>query len=180
MQTPNTNGSFFDQENLKYLFLSSQGRINRQRFWQGYVTLVILDFVILMFMSGFALNLGLIVTLALLYPTIVLSIKRAHDRDRSGHFLWLSLIPLVNFWVLIEIGFLEGTQGDNQFGKDPLGSLGLAPMAATERQPNAGETMARQNQGNSGSQTVRATDDGIAQPSNPPRSRTVRVKRVRR
>jgi len=131
MQTSNTHRSFFDPETLKYLFFSSQGRINRTRFWQGYVVLLVLNVVISMLIS----TLGIIVSLALLYPTIVLSIKRAHDRDHSGHFLWLSLIPLVNLWVFVEIGFLKGIEGVNQFGQDPIGSLTQTPKVSTTRQP---------------------------------------------
>lgn len=51
---------------------------------------------------------------------LVVQIKRCHDRDRSGWFVLLYLIPIVSLWPLIEICFLKGTTGTNKFGEDPL------------------------------------------------------------
>ncbi|GHU87403.1 hypothetical protein AGMMS49941_10860 [Deferribacterales bacterium] len=47
-------------------------------------------------------------------------IKRCHDRNRSGWFILLFLVPIVNLWAIIELGFLRGTVGDNKYGCDPL------------------------------------------------------------
>jgi len=40
----------------------------------------------------------------------------------SGAFTWLLSIAVlvVSLWALVELGFLKGTQGSNQFGEDPL------------------------------------------------------------
>ena len=69
--------------------------------------------------TGIGVASGLFALLAL-YPSIAVSVKRCHDRDRSGWFLLIGLIPLVNLWVLVELGFLRGTTGENRFGSDPL------------------------------------------------------------
>ena len=63
-----------------------------------------------------------LISLTLLWPTFALAIKRAHDRDHSGWFLLLGLIPLLNIWVFVEIALLAGTPGANRFGPDPLPS----------------------------------------------------------
>jgi len=68
---------------------------------------------------GMGVASGLFALLAL-YPSIAVSVKRCHDRNRSGWFLLIGLIPLVNLWVLVELGFLRGTPGENRFGSDPL------------------------------------------------------------
>ena len=53
--------------------------------------------------------------------TIIVGIKRWHDRDKSGWWSLIAFIPLIGFlWVLIECGFLAGTSGSNRFGEDPL------------------------------------------------------------
>jgi hypothetical protein len=62
---------------------------------------------------------SMLVNLALLYSYIAVLIKRCHDRNRSGLFLLLSLIPLLNFWPWIELWFLKGTPGRNQYGEEP-------------------------------------------------------------
>ncbi|MGV8998557.1 MAG: DUF805 domain-containing protein [Parvibaculaceae bacterium] len=61
--------------------------------------------------------------LALLWPTLALGIKRAHDRNHSGWYLLLMLIPLFNVWVIFELACLAGTPGINRFGSDPLPSV---------------------------------------------------------
>jgi uncharacterized membrane protein YhaH (DUF805 family) len=65
--------------------------------------------------------LSAIVSLLGIVPGIAVSVKRAHDRNHSGWFVLIGLIPLVGaLWLLIELGFLMGTEGDNQWGPDPL------------------------------------------------------------
>ena len=61
---------------------------------------------------------------------IMLGIKRCHDRDRSGRFLLIGLIPIVGaIWLLVDLGFLRGTAGPNGFGPDPL-AASYASVAA--------------------------------------------------
>jgi uncharacterized membrane protein YhaH (DUF805 family) len=59
-------------------------------------------------------------SLLLIWPSIAIYIKRAHDRDWPWPFILLFLVPLVNFWPLIELWFLRGTIGGNRFGADPV------------------------------------------------------------
>jgi uncharacterized membrane protein YhaH (DUF805 family) len=48
---------------------------------------------------------------------LAVGVKRCHDRDKSGLFMLVGLIPLAGgLWLLIELGFLEGTPGPNRFG----------------------------------------------------------------
>jgi uncharacterized membrane protein YhaH (DUF805 family) len=52
-----------------------------------------------------------------LTPAIIVNIKRFHDRDKSGWWVLIVLIPIIGaIWLLIELGFLKGTPGPNQFG----------------------------------------------------------------
>ncbi len=52
---------------------------------------------------------------------LAVNVKRAHDRGRSGLFLLVLLIPIVQLWPLVELYFFRGTSGQNEFGPDPLG-----------------------------------------------------------
>jgi uncharacterized membrane protein YhaH (DUF805 family) len=58
-------------------------------------------------------------TLALLIPSIAVSVRRFHDMDRSGWWLLLVLTGIgaivVFFWFMV-----RGTRGPNRFGPDPL------------------------------------------------------------
>ncbi|HAE49771.1 MAG TPA: DUF805 domain-containing protein, partial [Tistrella mobilis] len=52
---------------------------------------------------------------------LAIGARRCHDRGRSGWFQLIMLIPLIGWiWLLVEIGFLRGTEGPNRFGPDPL------------------------------------------------------------
>lgn len=59
--------------------------------------------------------------LATLLPGISVAVRRLHDRDKSGWWYWLVLIPLVGIIILIVWFATEGTRGANRFGADPLG-----------------------------------------------------------
>ena len=62
----------------------------------------------------------------ILYPPFLwilaaLLVKRLHDRGRGpAVLLWLLLPVLGPLWLILELGFRKGTDGDNQFGPDPL------------------------------------------------------------
>jgi uncharacterized membrane protein YhaH (DUF805 family) len=74
--------------------------------------------------------LGLI-NLVLLWPRLALCVKRYHDRDKTGFWLLIGLIPLIGWaWLIIELGFLDGTPGSNRYGPSPKGVGGAAPTAA--------------------------------------------------
>ncbi len=65
---------------------------------------------------GFNASLGIvsiIVLLVNLVPSIALSVRRAHDSDKSG---WWILVPIYNFLLMC----FPGTRGPNRFGPDPL------------------------------------------------------------
>lgn len=63
--------------------------------------------------------LGLI-SLALIIPSIAVSVRRLHDTGRSGWFLLLVLIPIVGGILLLVWMCSRGTEGPNRFGADPI------------------------------------------------------------
>jgi len=108
------------------LYFSSPGRLDRKRFWLASLPLIgaqILGEILIR--SEVELALGALVYLAILIPSFVITIKRLHDRDRSGWFTLITAIPLLGaIWLLIETGFLPGTPGPNRFGPNPLDDAG--------------------------------------------------------
>jgi len=67
--------------------------------------------------------------LAIILPALSVTVRRLHDRDRSGWWYWLLLIPLVGaIWLLVWF-CSGGTQGDNRFGPDPKGHSGNPAVA---------------------------------------------------
>ena len=47
-------------------------------------------------------------------------VKRLHDLDEPGIRYWLLLVPLYNIYLASKLFFKKGTDGPNQYGKDPL------------------------------------------------------------
>ncbi len=65
-----------------------------------------------------------ITMLLLIWPCAAVSVKRWHDRDKSGWWVLVFLIPLIGvLWTLIANGLLRGTLGPNRFGADLTGQL---------------------------------------------------------
>jgi len=126
------------------LFTSFEGRINRQKWWLGVIALMILQWIVLIVIAmifggnmtaemdpnnpaasaaamGMMSTPMLIVILIFLWPSLALYTKRWHDRGKSGWWTLILLIPLIGaIWALVELGFLRGTEGPNQYGNDPL------------------------------------------------------------
>ena len=107
------------------LYFSYEGRINRAKYWLGYVSLWILMVLLLIALSMFEFEarnmIALLVIVGAAVPGFSLAVKRCHDRDRSGWFLLVGIIPVIGpIWLLAELGLLRGTEGQNQYGADPL------------------------------------------------------------
>ena len=52
-----------------------------------------------------------------LWPWLAISAKRWHDRDKSGLWSLITLVPIIGgLWMLVEYGFLSGKRGRNPFG----------------------------------------------------------------
>jgi len=64
---------------------------------------------------------AVVLWVALFIAGLAGAVKRLHDRDRSGWFYLIFFVPVIGtLWLLVELGFLRGTQGENRFGPDPL------------------------------------------------------------
>jgi uncharacterized membrane protein YhaH (DUF805 family) len=56
------------------------------------------------------------------WSLLAIGVKRWHDREKSGFWIFLGLVPLIGpIWTIIECGFLDGTQGSNKYGASPKG-----------------------------------------------------------
>jgi len=97
------------------------GRAARPEFWWFYLANVIvaIGFFVLMRISGIFFILDLLYFLAILVPSIAVSIRRLHDSNKSGWFLLFGFIPFVGSIILLVFFCLAGTPGPNPFGTGP-------------------------------------------------------------
>jgi uncharacterized membrane protein YhaH (DUF805 family) len=129
-------------------FTSFDGRIPRKTFWLSFLVLLIISWILqfiafavfggsMMSMdpnaspeaqaaameqafSGMMLPLGIVVLLTL-WPSLAIYAKRWHDRNKSGWWSLIMFVPIIGgIWMLVELGFLRGTEGANRFGPDPI------------------------------------------------------------
>lgn len=117
----------------KYLLTSFDGRINRAKFWAAigiFIALAIIGMIIDSILgsridmgNGAQLGIvGLIISIASIYFALAVYAKRWHDRNKSGWWTLIALVPFIGaIWLIVELGILEGTRGANQYGPDPLG-----------------------------------------------------------
>jgi len=115
---------------MQALLFSFQGRVNRAKFWLvAIVATVVVSIVIGIVFGGMAAGsnssnalgaMGVVGGILLLWINLAVAVKRCHDRNRSGWFVLLSLVPFLNIWYIVEVGFLKGTTGPNTYGPDPL------------------------------------------------------------
>lgn len=53
--------------------------------------------------------------------SLAVAVKRCHDRGKSGWWCLLMLIPIVGgIWWLVDLGILEGEEGENRWGPNPV------------------------------------------------------------
>jgi uncharacterized membrane protein YhaH (DUF805 family) len=145
--------------NYAWFLFGFKGRINRARYL--VVQLALLTFWLILwhkFSFHFASQweaLHWVVAITMIWINAAITVKRLHDRDRSG--LWAIAILIVNrlayayyglfelllvilavalsllqTWVVIELVFLMGTDGPNRFGPDPTLT---APDPSIESRP---------------------------------------------
>ena len=126
------------------MFFSFSGRSGRGQWWLGLIVIAVIasildgifvgramssisgidpqDTAAIMAMVQSALLPASIIGLVLLWPGLAIYAKRWHDRNKSAWWSLIALIPVIGgIWLLVELGFLKGTAGPNQYGPDPLG-----------------------------------------------------------
>ena len=126
---------------MKDLLFGFQGRANRAKFWLVALAIFVIEVIIFAVLGGTTAmsdnpeqalaNIGSVAGIALmvfglvaLWISIAVAVKRYHDRNKSGWWVLIVLVPIIGgLWYLIECGFLRGTPGSNNYGPDPLAAL---------------------------------------------------------
>ena len=103
------------------------GRARRKEYWL-YSLFSLIIALVLGFIDGAAGladaqsgygPLGGLYTLAVLIPSIAVSVRRLHDTDHSGWWLFIVLVPLIGAIVLLIFMVRDSQQGQNQYGPNP-------------------------------------------------------------
>ena len=103
------------------------GRARRKEYWYFVlfniiisVALAVIDGVTGTFSAEAGMGLlGGIYILAVLIPSIAVSVRRLHDTDRNGWWLLIGLIPLIGGIVLLIFMVQNSKPDENQYGSNP-------------------------------------------------------------
>ena len=114
-----------------------QGRARRKEYWFFVLFNIIVTVVLslidaMMGMYNSEVGIGLlsgVYSLAILIPSIAVTVRRLHDTGRSGWWILIALVPLVGAIILLVFMVLDSQPGDNEYGPSPKAGEG-APSTA--------------------------------------------------
>ena len=96
-------------------YFDFKGREGRKVFWLFTLNMVIINLILgLVFSSADILS--SLISLAVLLPSLGLSVRRLHDINFSGWWVLLGLIPVVGVIALIVFACIPGTDGEYRYG----------------------------------------------------------------
>jgi len=106
------------------------GRARRKEYWMFVLFNIIFAFVAVLLDNAFGTAMedtsyGLIYSLymlAVLIPSLAVSVRRLHDVGKSGWFILISLIPLIGTIWLLVLMVTDGQSGKNSYGANPKGT----------------------------------------------------------
>ncbi len=101
---------------------SFSGRIGRRSFWLSALVVLGISIVVAILYS-INKGVGIVAYIPLMWVSLATSIKRWHDRGKSGAWVLISLIPVIGtIWAFVETGFLVGQPMPNAYGTPESGT----------------------------------------------------------
>ena len=115
-------------------YVEFSGRASRKEFWLFTLSNWVIGFVLLLFL----LPLGAIYFLGILLPYWAVWVRRLHDTNRSAWWILFPFIPLIGNIGMTVMMCSKGTDGENDYGLDPLAvpALGAGPLPQATLKPS--------------------------------------------
>lgn len=97
------------------------GRARRKEYWMFVLfnMIIAIGLGVIEGLFGSPGILGGLYSLAVLVPSIAVSMRRLHDTGRSGWWMLIGFVPLLGAIVLLIFFIQDGMQGSNQYGSSP-------------------------------------------------------------
>ena len=115
-------------ENFKDIIINKyaqfNGRANKAEFWQYVLVYFLISIALSLLMSIFGgvkilrvlfMILNVIVMLALIIPSLAVSVRRMHDIGKAGGWILVNLIPLIGLIWFILLAIKDSEPGANRF-----------------------------------------------------------------
>lgn len=115
---------------IKNHYFDFKGRATRKEYWMfvlAHFTIVVLTIILigifyfghLAVLSGVLFGAFILFILALIIPSLALSVRRIHDMGQSGWWYLIALVPYAGSIVLLVFYCLPSEKGQNKWGPNP-------------------------------------------------------------
>ncbi|KID56271.1 membrane protein [Pseudoalteromonas luteoviolacea] len=97
-----------------------EGRARRKEFWMFSLFNVIFSIGLSLcdYVLGTSL-LGFVYAVVVFIPSLAVCVRRLHDTNRSGWWVFIAIIPVIGSIALIIFASLEGDVSENNYGPNP-------------------------------------------------------------
>jgi uncharacterized membrane protein YhaH (DUF805 family) len=110
--------TYYQEALKKYAVFT--GRSRRSEYWYFVLINFIISLILPLFGQVGSL-LSYIYILAIIIPGLAVSIRRLHDTNRTGWWIFLALIPFVGAIVLLVFFATDSDPATNEYGPNPEG-----------------------------------------------------------
>jgi uncharacterized membrane protein YhaH (DUF805 family) len=116
-----------------------KGRARRREYWifelmNSAITLALFVLAVMLGKAGYPYFLGLPVlyVVATMIPSLSSLVRRLHDTNHSGWWLFISVLPVVGPLILLGTAVTDSDRGPNRFGPNPKRPHTTQPTGSPE------------------------------------------------
>ena len=95
------------------------GRSRRKEYWFFVLFSTLISLLLIAIDSATGTLRSGIYSLAVLVPSLAVSVRRLHDTNRTGWWLLLGIVPFIGPIVLLVFFASDGNPDDNEYGPNP-------------------------------------------------------------
>jgi uncharacterized membrane protein YhaH (DUF805 family) len=111
-------------------YVGFSGRARRSEYWFFALFCFLVDVAASMLDAALGVRvLSVLAGLALVLPTLAVTVRRLHDTDRTGWWLLIGLVPVAGVIVLLVFVCLDSQPFPNRYGPSPKPPVGGYPQA---------------------------------------------------
>jgi len=99
------------------------GRAQRKEYWMFTLFQIIVSILVVIIdtLVGAWGVFTVLYALAVIIPSIAVGVRRLHDTEKSGWWMFIGFIPLIGSLILLYFFVTDGTPGVNKYGPNPKG-----------------------------------------------------------
>ena len=101
-------------------FFIFKGRASRSEYWWFYLFYIVTGAIPSSIPNELVMAFGWIMMILLLIPSLAAAVRRLHDVNTSGYFMFIGIIPVLGAIIVFVKIIEKGTLGKNRFGEYPL------------------------------------------------------------